>query len=220
MNWKKIFRRGSGKKTISEEEPSLAHSLAKGSNPNSTKLQVSTEAHSPTRQKQDSDPIESGYASPETGWSAEQQNAETTTTVQTSTTAAPRIDETLDEESRDKEQALLQAWRKNTEPKMLPIPSDYPDYMRDQPKIHFAETETYLKRKKANLKRIESRSLPAFEKNQDKIKPGPKPKLNKTFELRKGYAKKEPILSQHFQQHFEAYRRAPFQTSKLKLSTT
>lgn len=115
------------------------------------------------------------------------------------------------------EETVLRAWGQSQKYKMLPIPTDYPDYMRDAPKLNYSETHTSLLRRKYNSSKIKSYSYRPIKKNEKLLRTGPKPKENKTSFLRKTFIRKKPIISNHFEKHYSTYNKPPFKNTNLKL---
>lgn len=211
MNWMKIFgRKGSSKKSA---RPSLtdqdASETCADKKSHLQVLETEIKKQEPSEVKH----VDDGQA-PDVAWSKGSRSTTTTPTVFISTTTTdPGLLTDEEREDKAKEAALLDAWRRNTKPKMLPIPSDYPDYMRDSPNLKYAETDASLRRKQYNMQRmkmIKSRNLPKPVRPSKPLREGPTPKSNRSSDLRKGYSKKKPILSQHFEHHFETFHRAPF----------
>ncbi len=140
-------------------------------------------------------------------------------TTEEPTTPAEVVVDDIDEseEERKKEEEVLRAWGKSQEPKKLPIPTDYPDYMRKVPELVYSETETSILRKRFNLTKIKSYEYQPLKRDERKLRRTPIPKENLTSSLRKRFAGKQPIISQHFERHFNTYSRPPFKNTSLKL---
>lgn len=123
----------------------------------------------------------------------------------------------MDEE--EQEEAVLKAWGKNQTLKKLAIPTDYPDYMREQPQFQYSETETSQLRRKFIAQKIENYKYHPLKRNPKLLQPGPPPKLNRATELRNSYNCRQPIMSQRFRSHYSQYRRPPFRNTNVKLSS-
>lgn len=122
-------------------------------------------------------------------------------------------------ENEEVEEIVQKAWVKNQEPKKLPIPTDYPDYMREKPKFFYSETETSLLRRQYTMSRIKSYEPQPMKKNKKLLQQGgPIPKDNQTSSLRRSFIQRKPIISQHFERHYSKYNRPPFRANNVRLN--
>lgn len=120
---------------------------------------------------------------------------------------------------KEQEEQVLNAWLKGIKPKKLPIPTDYPDYMKDKPKLQYTETDTSLLRREFNKRKIMRYNYPPTIKKKKSPTGGPPPKENKTSTLRQSFINKKPIMSDYFERHYSTYNRPPFRNMRLKLNS-
>lgn len=120
---------------------------------------------------------------------------------------------------KEQEEQVLNAWLKGIKPKKLPIPTDYPDYMKDKPKLQYTETDTSLLRREFNRRKIMRYNYHPTIIKKKSLSEGPPPKENKTSTLRQSFISKKPIISDYFERHYSTYNRPPFRTMSLKLNS-
>lgn len=111
------------------------------------------------------------------------------------------------------EQYLQKAWTLMNAPylKMLKTPSKIPDYLKEPPELGSVGTLTSELRRSHTMRKIEARRKSSLEliKNPFMLVMM-QSKTNRCEILRKKYAKKEPIISAFFEQHFDQFQRPPF----------
>lgn len=118
-------------------------------------------------------------------------------------------------ERREKEEAMMNLWRRTALPKKLPIPTRYPSYLKEPPELSYEETASYIRRKMYNDSRIkmsqeEPPKMPITQLKRFE------PKSNKTVQLRNTYIKRDPVVSQYFSDHYNAYKKPPFRHTNVK----
>ncbi len=110
------------------------------------------------------------------------------------------------------EEAMKRLWYKSSYLKRIPWPNKYPSYLKEPPMLRYEETESSIRRKVYNQSRENQESAANDRRKESKTKMVP-PKMNKAAALRQSYARKEPLVSQFFETHFEKYQKPPFKVS-------
>lgn len=174
--------------------------------------------HSPETTTTSVPTTEKGYgATTPASTSGIESTASVTTT--TPATEAPELAEAKPEDQLNKgrEEALLRAWMTPAKPTKLPIPTNYPDYMRGKPKLSYFETDTFLLRREYNKNKMKRYDYQSEFKKHSPLMEGPTPRENTTSILRRTFVRKQPIMSDYFEKHYSTYNRPPFRNICLKL---
>lgn len=129
-----------------------------------------------------------------------------------------RMNDVERQQSAMHERQLQRAWTLVDAPlrKTLPTPLSQPSYLRDPPEFGSAGTVTSELRRQYAQKRMEAARRSSLELIKDPTTLGVvQPRINKCEMLRTKHAKKEPIVSTFFEQHYDRFHKPPFRSVSL-----
>ncbi len=119
------------------------------------------------------------------------------------------------QEQKERQEAMIRIWRKATTPKKLPFPSKYPGYLKEPPELSYEDTSSSIRRKIYNDNRMKVLVEEPFKRDDSRVV-HLSPKSNRAVDLRWKYVRKEPLVSQYFSEHYNAYKKPPFKKTNVK----
>lgn len=136
-------------------------------------------------------------------------------TISTRTTI--HDDESVEQQSRWT--SMMRAWKQWHRYRSVPCPSASPKYLREPLEIGWVDTNTNRLRREYNINKYRSSDQPVVgragsSKKRDSQSPTKKNqpfvRTNRTNQLRKALVNREPVLSTHFEIHYQRHRKPPF----------
>lgn len=118
----------------------------------------------------------------------------------------------LDETQQIDMDKMTKVFKSQTEGRSIEVPVELPNHLyRD---LKYKHNKAYELRRSYRLKKSQAEIISKGQKHYEEPPSSPvrKPKMNKAFQFRLKFNRREPILTSRLKEHYEKHEKPPFRT--------